>query len=330
MNENRRTLSERCSDCDSTWTRRHFLAAGAGATVAASLLPALGRHALGAPSPKSDAESAVRRLYDSLTDDQKKLMLLPLADENRSKINANWHITKAIIGETFNSQQQEIITEIVRGVTSEDGFDRFQRQMEDDDGGLLHYAVAIFGNPHEKQFEFELTGRHLTLRADGDTMQGVAFGGPIVYGHGEAGNSSSNLFNYQTKQVNEVFKMLEGAQREKALLSMAPRENDVQLRERGQTLPGIAASELSGDQKGQLRKSLEAVLQPYRKEDVEEVMQIVEAGGGLDKIHLAFYSQEDLGKDKVWDIWRLESPTLVCHFRGAPHVHAYINVARRA
>jgi hypothetical protein len=41
---------------------------------------------------------------------------------------------------------------------------------------------------------------------------------------------------------------------------------------------------------------------------------------------MAFYQEEDLESDKVWDIWRVEGPTLVCHFRGAPHVHAYINV----
>ena len=34
----------------------------------------------------------------------------------------------------------------------------------------------------------------------------------------------------------------------------------------------------------------------------------------------------DLDNDKVWDVWRLEGPTWVSYFRGAPHVHAYINV----
>jgi hypothetical protein len=41
---------------------------------------------------------------------------------------------------------------------------------------------------------------------------------------------------------------------------------------------------------------------------------------------MAFYQQGDLQNDKVWDIWRVEGPSFVWHFRGAPHVHAYINV----
>mgnify|MGYP006190435459 CR=1 FL=1 len=42
------------------------------------------------------------------------------------------------------------------------------------------------------------------------------------------------------------------------------------------------------------------------------------------------YKTGDLDEDQVWDIWRLESPTLVCHFRGAPHVHTYVNIGRKA
>ena len=40
--------------------------------------------------------------------------------------------------------------------------------------------------------------------------------------------------------------------------------------------------------------------------------------------------QGDLKNDKVWDIWRIEGPTFVSHFRGAPHVHAYINVGLKS
>jgi hypothetical protein len=45
---------------------------------------------------------------------------------------------------------------------------------------------------------------------------------------------------------------------------------------------------------------------------------------------MAFYKAWDLGHDEEWDIWRLEGPTFVWHFRGSPHVHAYVNIAREA
>ena len=60
-----------------------------------------------------------------------------------------------------------------------------------------------------------------------------------------------------------------------------------------------------------------------------EVMEIVKESGGMDKLHMAFYQQGDLQSDKVWDMWRVEGPSFVWHFRGAPHVHAYINIGHK-
>jgi hypothetical protein len=168
----------------------------------------------------------------------------------------------------------------------------------------------------------------LTLRADGDCVPGAAFGGPIVYGHGANGNSDGNLFWYQTKRANEVFAALNPDQRKKALLTKAPAESAVQIRKEG-TLPGIPGGDLTKDQIELVQKVLADILAPYRKEDVDEVMECVKAGGGFEKVHIAFYQTGDLGDDGIWDVWRLEGPTLVSHFRGAPHVHAYLNVARR-
>ncbi len=324
MDRNDRT---RCTDCDSEFNRRQFIATAAGAAAAASL--PLAGNVLAAPMPGSSAETAVRRFYDTLTDAQKKDMALPLDDSRRQRISANWRITKSAVG-SFSKEQQAIIDDIFKGLTSEDGYERFLKQMDDDAGGFGEYTVAIFGNPHEKEFEFELTGRHHTIRADGNTLAGMAFGGPIVYGHAADGNSSENLFSYQTKRANEVFAALDGKQREQALLAKAPKESAVRLRDDLNALPGVACGDLSQDQQGLVSAVLADIMQPYRKEDVDEVMEIVKGGGGMEKVRIAFYKQGDIDNDKSWDIWRLEGPTLVCHFRGAPHVHAYINVAKRA
>ncbi|MBM3999970.1 MAG: hypothetical protein FJ297_10610 [Planctomycetes bacterium] len=52
----------------------------------------------------------------------------------------------------------------------------------------------------------------------------------------------------------------------------------------------------------------------------------MEKAGGIDGLHAAFYKQGDLGSDGVWDIWRVEGPAFVWHFRGARPVHAYVHV----
>ena len=58
--------------------------------------------------------------------------------------------------------------------------------------------------------------------------------------------------------------------------------------------------------------------------------EILKATGGVDKLNMAFYQEGDLQNDKEWDIWRVEGPAFVWHFRGHPHVHAYINIGMKS
>ena len=87
-------------------------------------------------------------------------------------------------------------------------------------------------------------------------------------------------------------------------------------------------SELSDDQKQLVEDSIRVLLAPYREEDVNEAMAILKASGGMDSLRMAFYKDGDIGQDRVWDNWRIEGPSLVWHFRGDPHVHAYINIGQ--
>ena len=93
---------------------------------------------------------------------------------------------------------------------------------------------------------------------------------------------------------------------------------------------GVPVTELSADQKGHLQAVVRKLLEPYRQYDRDEVRACLQAQGGLDACSLAFYQEGDIGKDGVWDNWRLEGPSFVWHFRGAPHVHVWVNVADHA
>ncbi len=329
MSNDKRT----CPECDGSWTRREFVKTVGGAALAVSAIPLSGgiRTAAAAPTPKSAAETAAKRLYESLTDEQRKVICFPFDNPLRQKINANWAITEPKIAQLFTKEQQATVDEIFRGVTSPDGYERFLKQMEEDAGGLNQYHVALFGDPGSGKFEFEMTGRHMTIRADGDSVENVAFGGPIIYGHGQGDGEAGlpgNVFYYQTKKANEVFAALDGKQRDKALLPKAPPENQVPVQGAAAAFPGIAVGELSSDQKNLVEETIKVILAPYRQEDVDEAVGILKADGGFEKLHAAFYQSGNLGNDQEWDIWRLEGPGFVWHFRGSPHVHAYVNIAK--
>ncbi len=308
--------------------RRAFVRMAGGSLAAAGALPFLSPSATatGAPTVDSSAETVVKRFYHTLSDQQRKVICLPFHHPSRTKINANWAVTQPEIGGDFYTEEQrQLVDEIFRGVTSPDGYERFLRQMEDDSGGFGNYYVAVFGEPGSGKFEWELTGRHVTIRADGDSVDKMAFGGPIFYGHG-ASDPRKNVFHYQTLSANRVFAALDAQQAKKALLPQSPPEDQVPIQGPTGQFPGIAVEALSSDQQDLVQSVVRTMLAPYRQEDVDEVLAVLKQGGGLDKLHMAFYKTGDLNDDQIWDIWRIEGPGFVWHFRGAPHVHTYVNV----
>ena len=325
----------RCPECeDESLSRREFIRSAAGAVALTAAAVAAPESALAqrrGPLTAGSAESLVKTLHATLSPKQRDTVVLPWDSPRRKMISANWAIVEPSIGDVFNADQQAMIRGILKDVTSEEWLPKFLSQMKQDGGGLANYHVAIFGDPNGAKSELVLTGRHATIRAGGDPGANSPFGGPIFYGHApkdtEDPTHPGNVFWYQARRANEVFQMLDGKQRNLALVPIAPDESAISFRKKGDGLPGIPVKELSRDQKEHVRKVMADVLAPYRKSDVDDVLRGLEKSGGLDSLNLAFYKQDDLGNDGIWDIWRLEGPGLVWHFRGSPHVHTWVNVS---
>ncbi len=312
--------------------RRSFIrmaGTGAAASVALPTLFDLD-HLRAAMAESNSAASAVQQFYASLTDRQLLTLCFPYGDRRQQRIHANWNITGPTLGEDFYSdQQRELVNQILKNITNEDGYERLTRQMDEDIGGVEEFSVAIFGDPDDGKFQWEMTGRHLTLRADGAYGDKAAFGGPIIYGHGEE-DPPANLYFEHTKQVNEVFKALDPAQAKQALVPKAPNETAVQIQGPEGDFTGIQVADMSSDQQQLVEETIKYLLSPFRAEDVGEAMAAMKSGGGFDSLRMSFYEQEDIDDDRIWDMWRIEGPTFVWHFRGSPHVHAFINIGEPA
>jgi hypothetical protein len=289
------------------------------------------------PTPKDAAETAVARFYQSLRDDQKKLICFPWDDPKRSMVQNNWQIVKPRIDD-LDSEQQALCTEVMKGLCSEDGFERFMRQMERDYGGFEQYHVAVFGEPGTgKPFEWVLSGRHDTLRADGNSIEGLAFGGPIFYGHDATGSGNDdakhtdNVWWYQGEQANKIFKSLDDKQQAQALLQTGDPDSPKSIVLKGQgTIPGLRVGTLDDQQKQMVQKLIDDMLTPFRACDADEVRACLAVSGGLNPLHLTYFKEGDIGNDGVWDIWKLEGPAFAWYFRGSPHVHTWLHVARSA
>jgi hypothetical protein len=78
-----------------------------------------------------------------------------------------------------------------------------------------------------------------------------------------------------------------------------------------------------------VRAVMADLLAPFRKQDADEALKLVEAQG-FDNLHMAYFKRKDLGNDQIWDIWQVEGPAMVWFFRGAPHVHVWANIRDKA
>lgn len=331
-----------CPDCsvDLPIDRRGFLhtAAGAGAALATAGL-ASPLFAEDKPAAKQTPETLVKVLYDTLnvqqrndvcfdwnhTEDQRGLL--------RTRVANNWHITKPVINsEYFTKEQKHLVRQIFEGMLQEEWIPKIDKQLKDDAGGFGNdQNIAIFGKPGEGKFELVMTGRHMTMRCDGNSTESMAFGGPIFYGHAAEGfneseNHVGNVFWEQALAANKVYQMLDEKQRKASEVKQSPREQNSGFRGKDGKFDGIPVSELSSDQKEEVQRVLAKLIEPYRAVDQEEVKACLKAQGGLDACHLAFYTNDDIGPDGVWDNWRLEGPSFVWYFRGDPHVHVWVNV----
>lgn len=328
------SLNQRLTNVDPD--RRDFLKSSAGLIAASLCTPGL----IAAEDEKPTAESLVKTFYETLNDKQRSTVCYdwdyidPKRGLLRTRISNNWNINDASIhGDFYTKDQQYMLRKIFESIVSPEWIERYDKQMEDDCGGFgREQSIGIFGTPGQGKFELVLTGRHMTLRCDGNSTESVAFGGPIFYGHDPGGFNEEkdhvgNVFWHQALSVNQIYQMLDGKQRSIAEVGKTPAEQAVSFRGKGGQFTGLPVTELSRDQKEQLQRSVGSLLEPFRVNDRQEALECLKKQGGLDACHLSFYTDQDIGNDRVWDNWRLEGPSFVWHFRGAPHVHVWVNIA---
>ena len=335
-----------CPDCDDgsdiphTLSRRNFvrqLGGGATAAAAVGLLPnAIAADANKGKAKAKPAENLIRELHESLSAEQKTKLVLPWDHSKGGQPSRLGAYNSAFggnrIGDAYTKPQQELIQRTLKAILSSDeSYERLSRNGKwDSSGSFEGCGATIFGDPNgDKEFAWLFTGHHLTLRCDGNSMPGAAFGGPIYYGHRAAGYSDSNVYLYQTQQVQAVFDSLDAEQRKQAVgNNPGDGKKGITFPKGDAPRPGIGYRDLNAGQKDLVEKVMRTLLDPFRQEDGDEVMEIVKANGGMEQIHLSFTRDRKSKDDKVrWHFWRLEGPGFIWNYRVLPHVHCFVNIA---
>jgi hypothetical protein len=322
--------------------RRRFLQGLGGGALAAAALgwPSRGSAALAPDTP----ERLAAELHRSLSQRQRSELAFPWDHVHpergllRARVSANWMITRpSLESDFFSADQRALARAIFDGLIDPAWHERYERKLEDDSGGFgRHQAVAFFGDPDAGPFQFVTTGRHLTLRADGGSSPGLAFGGPVFYGHAtgtwwsgsfvERAHHPGNVFFHQALAASALYDLLDGSQREAARIREAPDEHDISFSPEG-ARRGLALTALWPDQRAEAERLLDVLVEPFRSDDRAAVRRALAAQGGLARCHLSFFEPWYRRGDERWDSFRLEGPSLTWHFRGDPHVHVWVHVA---
>lgn len=328
-------MAKTCPECGDAvpaepMNRRRFLrAAGAGA-AALALSRHLGARAQETKTPDRSAEAMIQELYTGLSSDQKLAVVHAGDSPERLKLY-NAALGKKI-GDVYTKPQQDLVGRILRALSSgEEGWAQISRGGTWDASKAFENCGAnLFGDVNGK-YTWVFSGHHLTLRCDNNTEEGAALGGPVYYGHSPNGYSERNLFHYQTRSAMAVYESLTKDQREQAVVLEDPVEGLPSLKFRCacDPTPGIAYRHLNAESKALVEKVMRDLLSPYRKDDVDEVMQVVKKTGGLEAMHLMFYAEKDAKATQPWSFWRLEGPGFIWNFRVLPHVHTYVHISSK-
>jgi len=138
---------------------------------------------------------------------------------------------------------------------------------------------------------------------------------------------------------------LDAEQRDAAILPAPPHELVLQVQGAGASFPGVAIGSLGDASRDEARRLLETIFSCYPVQRRRDALSCIDANGGADALHVAVYASHGFYADmKPWDaldpaererrgppywqIWRIEGPGTIVHFKGSPHVHAYLSVVR--
>ena len=319
--------------------KRRILLKGALGLGAAAGLGALGKYALLAPprSTKLDhVDEIARRIVESLPESAKARACVaydhPVRQCHNRGLGMGGLSVNAI---SLDWETRCALTDLMHAGLSEVGRSRIPKQDATNWAGVNLMQLLVCGDPGMGPYQVVLSGLHLNLRLGGASPEGAAFGGPQVYGdqHGnERVGLPNNIYRYQMLAAHRLIDTLTPAERAAVRQPFAPSQVNIGVQGRAGRFEGVPVADLAAPKRAIARDVVAGILDTYADEDAAYAWQCLERNGGVDALRFADYDRDFGGYsrsagDAPSQVFRFEGPAAVFHFRGEPHVHAFLNVA---
>jgi hypothetical protein len=316
--------------------RRLLLKGGVGLGALAGV-GALGRFAILAP-PRSERLESVDELaaqvFEALPENLRAEACVTYDHPLRQYYNRGlWAGGAVVHAGSLDWDARRALTDLFHAALSEIGRTRVPHQDATRWAGVNLMQLLFCGDPRTGPYQVMLSSVHLNFRLGGRSREGVAFGGPQVYGD-QRGNGRvglpGNTYRYQMEAAHRLFAAMTPAQRSAARVPQAPAQTNIGVQGRGGRFDGVPVAELAPASRKLARDVVAGILENYADDDAAYAWQCLDGNGGVDALHVADYHEDFEGGRRAASgpsqIFRLEGPAAVFHFRGEPHLHAFLNV----
>lgn len=315
--------------------RRDALKGAAGLGALAGSVAVL-RYGFVAPPPSerlASVDELAIQVFEGLAEDERAKACVPYDHPLRQYYNRGLGMGGAMVA-TLGWDRRRALTDLFHAGLSEIGRTRVPDQFGFGWTGVNFMQLVICGDPRTGPYQIVLSGVHLNLRIGGRSEEGAALGGAQVYGD-QRGNERvglpGNVYRYQMEAAHRLRESLTPAQRAAMRVEHAPAQTLIGVQGRDGRFDGVPVAELVPASRKSAREVVARILENYAEEDAAYALECLERNGGVDALHLADYDVDYQGGRRAGDapsqIFRLEGPAAVFHFRGEPHVHAFVNVA---
>jgi hypothetical protein len=266
------------------------------------------------------ARAAALRLYQSLTDEQKKLAVKEFTDKDRYTEKFTPGKRPGLPLKDLTKEQKEMVEGVITAMTSEYGAKRCLEvaKQTGEDGRYVNFFGAPTG---DKPFAWRIALHHLTLIYAEFGMNKADEFGPILLG----GNPAKDLWVEEEKLVIELYGSLspddaKNVQGKGTSASGAPIGK-----------AGVKLGDLNEKSRDLARKLLSKRLDVFSADRRKTAESIIARDGGVDSLRIAIWgaankSHLDGGKYH----WRIGNDTFVADWETAGKNHIHMTVRGRA
>jgi hypothetical protein len=274
-------------------------------------------------------QSTAQKLFASLSEEQKKLALLPFDSRERNKIRYEGGKRPGIHIKDLTPEQQKLAEELLTQFTSPYGKEKSiaiadqPSNTNDPTTGFTRYYVAFFGDPTaDKDYAWRIAEHHLTIVhvevADGKL---TSFG-PILLGA-----NPPNLWDAEEGKMIALYSVMTPEERAKS--ANQGKANSSEFAKPG--TKSIRLGDLSQTAKQAALEVLNHRLTFFADEIQQRIREQLTTSGGEDTLQLAFYgaAEKKCREGGRWD-FKLFNDKFLCDYENTrAHIHFSLRTSEK-